>query len=1447
MFSVLSIILNSVSIFYIGLAFAFSAGFLSMVLSDCVPLKLKLTYQTKYVKVIIYSVVVLSILAILFVPVYEGTMFDWSTIPLLNWCRYFASILLTTFIPGYFILSLLDNQKRFKTSILIVLSFLVSIFVTFLFNFCILLLQGSADHFYLVLLLFTLLLLILNISKDYSVPDRLQTTVSEWGLPSFLLLVSIFSVIFVGSIITMIGNLPITPGDMQVHYGIALNFSNGFPVYNDILVTYPGGYLLHLYLNALFVISGVPYGLALQGLYLLSFVVPLSFYSLADLWLENDSKKKMVLTAVFLSLLLGFGGIYLLYLLLNGSSSSLVDLINVVTVKTYDLGGRILYLPDIVAPIWVIGLPSLFALLYLIKAKCYFKLDVLLFPLIVCLCYLGHSPEVFLFSILLLIYVLFFSRGSKYGLYLILGLIFTALIDFVAPAQMYILNSATSAFSSTYFVVLTIAFIISIVEFSKSRIVILDKLAHLLKLKAVNNWTKLRWVMFYAYLFSIVVWIIVLPEYNIWTWGGVENTPFFVFALRFGGAGFMAVLTLFFLFPEIVKNKALFFFSLFIPLGLILEQLSNYYPIYISSRYSTITLIGVCIVAAYGLIAAVKKIRFSSIKKASKFILFLGLGFLIFSGAFSTSLYYAYSSNYSSSYTTINKDELAALDFIKVNTPSNASVLTFTSKSSNELSKFAGINDVQEAQRWSDLLLSSSNPYIITYVLGNSKVKYVYLTEDDFRAIDSNIMSAFFTYFSKVFYNSYATIYEVPLLTAPTSSASLGVINFPPTLSERNEWIDDTFTSEWHLNRQYGETASFTDVQNGLFQISVESKQSGSVWTSYSRSNLSLNTTIFPLLSFNYRVLNNCTYFTVQLLNSTNQIISCSWHLSSSSFNTKTLVLPENQTITSIELIVETTENSADGTIACVEIDYIRFYEPQSAWKDNASSNYLWSFYKLSGNVSDYSINAEGETKFLGVTSNQSGSVWVSYSIPLELKTSNSILNFRYKVSNDYSRMTVILQNDTSRFFFYVGNLASKELTSLSFPLPDGQTITRIEILVETTSNAPLKVQAGAQIDSLEISKPIYTKKDVLPALFVSLLQRSYTVESAEISSLRDIENNLLNYDQIFLTSDPQIEPNSLLNWLSNNKTLIVFNSKGTGFFADLLSITSSSEELSVFIYNSGKILYINLDSPNSQTELSLLGSSFIKVINSFLTNTGYDLHSSTLPVYNSIKGEMRLNGDLVVNTDTLKIQGNLKISNSSLGLGYSNIEILGNLSIVMHNSSLLVNPADESYLSIQESTYSVMSLEVTGENMHVFSDGILIYNSTESYTLMVYASNSSALAKLPSFRFFGVVEFDKLDVHSSLYVPLAGIVQQPAKIRGLVEFKILWITKPLVIFSEFQVSGKVTNLATITHSRELSWNEVLTSPYNIAFNLLFLLLISFFCAFNILRHKRVNQNFAKM
>lgn len=353
-----------------------------------------------------------------------------------------------------------------------------------------------------------------------------------------------------------------------------------------------------------------------------------------------------------------------------------------------------------------------------------------------------------------------------------------------------------------------------------------------------------------------------------------------------------------------------------------------------------------------------------------------------------------------------------------------------------------------------------------------------------------------------------------------------------------------------------------------------------------------------------------------------------------------------------------------------------------------------------------------------------------------------------------------------------------------------------------------------------------------MPSLFVSLLHSNYTVTYVDSVLLENIGTYLKSYMQILLASDPAFPVESLLQWVSAGNTLIVFNTDGNGYFSDLIGINSSSPLLSTAEMNLGKVVYVNLlPLIGEGNESEIIQPNFLENFRSLLNLQETPTQINVLPVYNSISGNIQAKGELQINTDTLMLQSTTDFEGLPFPLNDSSeIEFYGKIDLTLRNSTFLFIPS-ESYMQIEPENYPIEA-EVSLEN----SSNVMIDTGMgDNYTVEAPVSfqfnttNLLVYARLPSVNATGTINFDQLDVESSLYVPLAGIVQQPAEIYGSVKFNSLYISNPITIFSMFQTEGKIVNLAETTSPQPIQWINVLTSPYNVAFNAIFVIGLTFY------------------
>jgi len=566
-FCFLSRLLSEPLILYLGIPFSLTTFFFLNLLHVSEK-RICLNTSASTIKLLLCPLTILSILTVLLVPPLEGVPAEWMSVLLPNWIRCLSSIVLTSFIPGYFLLQIIDRGKSIKGIATIVISYLLSLFITSIVGFLILLTGNSISSVALqTILAINLLLMLVYFVVNITSINFLES----------LLLLFVLLTVTISSLFVMLYTFPINRSDMPYHLGLALKYSKSFPVYGGFLIpAYP--YFFHLYLGALFSLSGIMPAVVEQSLYILNFMPVLAFYSAVEEWFNEKKDKRIALIATSLSILLGFGGLYMLYLRCVQPAFSITQLLSIATYKTYDIYMRILLLPDIVAPIWNIGLPVLLMLLYFLRKDTYSYTKKAIVPILIALGWLGHIAEPIIFIFILLVYTLFFrqSRGGGFGPHVMLGLFLVAIVDLIAPAQIY-LRSVKEEFSTPFFTSLSLSMLITVIEVIEDKLMVnfSTNIKNFTLKRLETVWRFGRWILLYAYIFPFIVWLAVEKNFNLWEWGGYSSVPFFVFPLRFGAVGLLAVTSIFLYFTKIVRDRDLLFFLMLIPLGFMLEQIAE--------------------------------------------------------------------------------------------------------------------------------------------------------------------------------------------------------------------------------------------------------------------------------------------------------------------------------------------------------------------------------------------------------------------------------------------------------------------------------------------------------------------------------------------------------------------------------------------------------------------------------------------------------------------------------------------------------------------------------------------------------------------------------------------------------------------------------------------------------------------------------------------------------
>lgn len=757
---------NETIILYLGIPFALSAFILSTALLKHNHKKWTLNFPQKYIpKALIVTLTIFSSLIVLFVPAYNGSILALASIPLINWMRYLLSLFLTMFLPGYYLLKIIDSRSSIELSATIPFSYILSMFIVFTLGFSLLVTYGSihplANY---ILVIVNIVLMIIYYCRHFSQKYiTIDTSPVELGAICATLLITM-----VGGIYVMNNTLPLSRGDMWRHNALALQYSKGFPMYEGVLIpAYP--YFFHIFLATFFQLSGVPSQISYQALFILSFIPVLSFFSFIKKWFPN---KRVSSIAILLIPLLGFGSLYAINLKTQNPSITLSNVLSETMRKTYDISDVMIIGPTLsnVVPILYVALPTFFMFLYLLRKDLNSAAKLLLFALLVAVSFLGHADVSFFMALSLLLYVITLKEGVKEGaLGGIFGLLIVLLVDAFAPVRNYVWSMGGFSFSTITFFVTLLLFVLSYVTS------LLVSRFHILCKVGSDNLRRafflIPWIILYTYLFSLTVWLYILPTYDVIKFGHYEFTPFFVWPTRFGPVGLLFLLYVGFSLKEVVKDKRLTFFLALVATGFALEQFANYYPLYPSYRFATLTFIGAVVLVAYGV---AKSSRLWDKKKA--LLLTSILIIIIIPGMSSSSLYYYQRAKLAPN---INDSELDALRFVGKNLLSNSSVLTFTTDSAEKLETFGGINTIQIMQRWDYILLNAKDPAIFFYVLGMSNAKYLYLSQADYNKFAQNsIINAFITDLPIVLKNDAVTIYELPKLTPPSPDACFLTLDF---------------------------------------------------------------------------------------------------------------------------------------------------------------------------------------------------------------------------------------------------------------------------------------------------------------------------------------------------------------------------------------------------------------------------------------------------------------------------------------------------------------------------------------------------------------------------------------------------------------------------------------------------------------------------------------------
>jgi hypothetical protein len=416
---------------------------------------------------------------------------DWLAIPVANYLRIAAGVLLTTLVPGYFLLRVLDPSRQFKGLETLVLAYLLSLLIVPLVT-----MLGSAAGLapigfevpLVVSLNLSLLLVFVAAHFLRSVQGSQRAeSLERPGFRGFLaskdraefyLATALAGVL--GLVILLSYRVFLIPpyivADQWPHHAVArLYEAYGNQVFTTGLMpysafnSYPRWF--HIYLGSLFAISGAPSTNTYAFIDFTNIFGLLALYLLA-VSLFRKGNKAIAAVALALALFSGFGWTYDLWLRNIGAySGNLLMQFDQASISAFDVLFANTYFgsdhPTLTSGLQVMALPGILMLLFLTNRG-----DLrdwtrhALIGLLMALTFLGHVAEGGMFVAILLFAIIVSGRiegASKVALATLSGIGITGAVGLVLPDRYYVSLGA-------FYVALALAAVSVIVAYARQRL-----------------------------------------------------------------------------------------------------------------------------------------------------------------------------------------------------------------------------------------------------------------------------------------------------------------------------------------------------------------------------------------------------------------------------------------------------------------------------------------------------------------------------------------------------------------------------------------------------------------------------------------------------------------------------------------------------------------------------------------------------------------------------------------------------------------------------------------------------------------------------------------------------------------------------------------------------------------------------------------------------------------
>ena len=596
------------------------------------------------------NAVALLILA-LFWSQNENVYTEWNQLGILDVAKAFAAIAVCFFLPGYSLLSVVYRKKRIRPLLKILLSYLISVLFTgctgFVVGF------GHIPFFYSSLIMISisgLFLFLYVYCLIVSVRQKRFSFGSPWqGFKSrshtLVTFICILALIVIWTY--FLYDFKII-GDQWFHHGRSLLFMTDSignlsklgldaqypPFFSAMLATY-------------FELSGIPTANAYAIIGFLNIVPVIGFFFFFREWAPRLQKNAALLATALFVLSAGLGWVYIIYEFAFYNPPTQLNALYVLHyggIKTFDIRIPTSFIgvghPDITTPLILVGMPSGFVLLGLVKTEMTFRLrSIFVLGTVIITGSLFHD-EFYLFVLISCILPIVMGLKSKHVYYLLPLCVFALeiLIDAAAHTTYY----TTREVGNLPLLALLVGsigimwFIYAIKIASK----LTTMVRRLLPLIRASIKTK-RYVgvlviaiVVYLYAFTFIVWnYLPLREIQLQTSDkGQRIVPWYLYPTRLGVSGLLGLIYLgSYIFRKF--EKWAWIFALFALVSFVAG------PYYDENRFTKYVELGMVCLASLLLVEIIYKIK----HRSRTIIVSMILGLVFLGSSMSILLYTSYS------------------------------------------------------------------------------------------------------------------------------------------------------------------------------------------------------------------------------------------------------------------------------------------------------------------------------------------------------------------------------------------------------------------------------------------------------------------------------------------------------------------------------------------------------------------------------------------------------------------------------------------------------------------------------------------------------------------------------------------------------------------------------------------------------------------------------------